>query len=281
MTVYIETVIIDNFFVTVLTALLSYRFLSVSVSKLRIVAASVIGTAVAVLYPLMNVHALILIILKFALCAVLSFVLFYNKCNVFKGAYVFLLITFLFGGTLFAVGLLVYADAQKALTLPVSEIPIGLFIFAALVLFFVFRRVVMFAKRIKDSRAFVADTEITVFSKTVKTKGFLDTGNRLYDAATGLPIVVLNAKAALGILDSEKLSLILGKHGEEIASGAHYMEYSTVGGKGGKILVLQPDEIRLYFGQTEHRIKDVMIGISFSDFKDCTDYDVILHPAII
>ena len=281
MTVYVECVIIDNFSVTMLAALLSYRFLSVSVSKTRCVIASAVGTVVAVFYPLMNIHAAILILIKFALWIVLSLILFYKKCSLLKGAGAFLLITFFFGGAMFAVGLMVYADVNKALTLPLSHIPVGLFILGAIAFYVVFRHVVMRVKRISDARAFIADTEITVFSKTFKSKGFLDTGNRLYDEKTGLPIVVLNAKAALTLLDSDKLSAILNKHGEEISGDAHYIDYSTVGGKNNKILVLKPDEIRLYFGQTEHKIKDVMIGISFSKFGDLTEYDVILHPAII
>ncbi len=281
MTVYVECVIIDNFSVTMLAALLSYRFLSVTVSKIRCVIASAVGTAVAVLYPLINVHAVLLALIKIALGAVLSLILFWKKCNVLKGAGAFVLITFFFGGVLFAVGLMVYADANKALTLPLSDFPIGVVILGAIGTYFVCKRVVMRVKRMRDSRSFVTDTEITVFSKTFRSKGFLDTGNRLYDEKTGLPVVVLNLNAALQLLDSDKLSAILNKRGEEISNGAHYIEYSTVGGKSNKILVLKPQELRLYFGQTEHRIKDVMIGISFSKFGDSTDYDIILHPAIV
>lgn len=281
MTVYVECVIIDNFSVTMLAALLSYRFLSVTVSKSRCVIASAVGTAVAVSYPLINAHALVLVLIKIALWAVLSTILFWKKCNVPKGAGAFLLITFFFGGVMFALGLMVYADVNKALSLPLSDFPIGVVILGAIGAYAVGRRVVMRVKRVRDSRSFVADTEITVFSKTFKSKGFLDTGNRLYDEKTGLPVVVLNAKAALQLLDTDKLSAILNKRGEEISDGAHYIDYSTVGGKSNKILVLKPQEIRLYFGQTEHRIKDVMIGISFSKFGDSTEYDVILHPAIV
>ena len=281
MTVYVECVIIDNFFVTMLAALLSYRFLSVSVSKTRCIAASAVGTVVAVFYPLMNVHAVLLVLIKIVLGAALSFILFYKKCSVIKGAGAFVMITFFFGGVMFAAGLMIYADVNKALTLPLSDVPIGLFILAAIAAYAVFRRVVMRYKRIRDSCSFVADTEITVFSKTLKSKGFLDTGNGLYDEKTGLPIVVLNAKAALQLLDHDKLSAILNKRGEEISVDAHYIEYATVGKKDNRILVLKPDEIRLYFGQTEHRIKDVMIGLSFFKFGDGENYDVILHPAIV
>lgn len=281
MTVYIECVIIDNFSVTLLCSLLAYRFSSVSASKLRCLLASLVGTAAAVFYPLLRVPAVVLILIKFALCAALSFILFFKKCNVIKGAASLLTVTFFLGGIMFAIGYITYADVVKALTLPVSSIPIGVFIIGFIVAYFALRRAVMHIKRIKDAKNFIANTEITAFSKTFKSKGFLDTGNRLYDDKTGLPVVILNFSAALRLLDNDKLSALLSKRGEDVGSGAHYIEFSSVGGQNNQILVFQPDEIRLYFGQTEHKIKDVMIGISLSRFGDCTDYDVILHPAII
>lgn len=281
MTVYIEYVIIDNFFVTLLISLLSYRVLSVKASKLRALAAAVVGTAAAVVYPLLNIHPILLILFKFFLAVILSLILFYKRCRVYKGMAAFVLMTVLFGGIMFLIGFMVYSDPKKALTLPVTSLPVGFIIAAAMALYPVLKIPLMKFKRISDAKNYVADTEIDIFSKTVKGKGFIDTGNRLYDEKSGLPVVVLNIKAALNVLDAEKLKAVLSGSGEKAQEGAHYIDYCGVGAKKNKILVLKPDELRLYSEKREHRIKDVMIGLAFSKFSDAVDYDVILHPAII
>lgn len=281
MTVYIESVIIDNFFVTFLIALLSFRVISVKVSYARTIIASIIGTVVAVFYPFMKVPNFLLILIKLTLGILLSFILFYKKANVLKGGGAFLLITALFGGAMFAIGFIIYADINKALTLPATNIPIGIIIAGALLIYFFLRKVIMRKKRIADASSYIFNAELDIFNKTVKGRAFLDTGNRLYDEVSGLPIIVLNIKMALEILDSGKLAALLENRGEEISKDAHYIKYNTVGSKTNKILVLKPDEIRLYLGKDEHIIKDVVVGLSMSKFSDAIEYDMILPPSII
>ncbi len=281
MTVYIEAVIIDNFFVTALISVLSYRILSIKKSLLRIGAASCAGTAVAVIYPFLELHNALLVLIKLLLCILMSFMLFFKKGSIIKGGAVFLLTTFLFGGAMFCAGLMIHSDVDKALRLPLSDIPLGAIIGMVFLLYVVIRKAAGGIKRIRDANVYTAVVEIDIFSKTVKGTGFLDTGNRLYDFKSGLPVVVLGAKAALSVLDTERLKLVLEKKAETLDKSAHYIEYSAVGHKSVKMLVLKPDEIRLYSGKAEHRIKDVMIGLSFSKFSDAVDYDIILHPSII
>jgi hypothetical protein len=283
----------------------------VSVSKRRALSAGVTGTAAAVAYPLLPLSNFFLLSVKGAVWAALSAILFYKKCGFFKGAGAFLLITFFFGGALFAVGLMVHADVGAALRRPVCDVPVGFMLAAAFVTYKVIRACLLTRNRLKSAAPFVYDTEIDIFARTVSGKGFLDTGNGLYDSVSGLPIVVLGIKAALGVLDAQKLKAVIQSGAEvgtvcdsqfgtacggagansggafgsrlvkELGAGAHYASYSTVGDGGGKILVLKPDEIRLYSDGDGHIIKDVMIGLAFCKIPSPAGFDILLHPDLI
>jgi stage II sporulation protein GA (sporulation sigma-E factor processing peptidase) len=279
MSVYIESVILDNFFVTLLISLLSYRALSIRRSRRRHFFAALTGTAVAVAYPLLDLHAAFLVLIKLALAAVLVLILFYKKAKMFPAACVFLGLTFAFGGALFAIGYAFYGDVHAALTLPVTFLPTGLIIAAALVLYLIYKKIVRKLKRVRDAKTYLVRAEIDALGKTVSGVAFLDTGNRLYDPKTDLPVVVLGAEPSLQILgDSGLCAMLRGQIGE-ISPSARYMEIGGVAGSG-RLLLLKPDALRFYIGQVKHTIVDVELGLSLKKLSDAAGYDMLLHPAL-
>lgn len=281
MTVYIEYVIIDNLIITALICMLSYRILKVSVGKLRILSVSILGTAASVFYPFLKLHFLILLLIKIALSLVLSFILFYKKYNFFKGLITFLLVTFMYGGIIFAIGYVMFGDIVKALTYPICEFPISLLILTALIIFLIFRKIILKFNKLKDINGLLYEIEVTLFGKQNKMMGFLDTGNRLYDGKSGVPIVIVNIKKLLDIFTEDQMKLIMLGNGEKLGQNAHYIRYNTLGKKENKILIIKPDKFVLYFKDNVNTLYDVMLGLSFNKFQDVTKYDAILHPAII
>ena len=197
MSIYIESVILDNFFVTMLIAHLSYRALSLTRSYIRIIAASLLGTAVAVLYPLLKIHAAFLFVIKVGLFVLLTLILFYKKSRMISSATVFLAITFTFGGLLFALGLAFYGNIEKALRLPVTNIPVGLILAGGWAAYMISNKAVRKLKRVRDTRRHVSRVEIDILGKTVSGSAFLDTGNRLYDDKSDLPVIVLGDRKSV------------------------------------------------------------------------------------
>ena len=108
----------------------------------------------------------------------------------------------------------------------------------------------------------------------------MDTGNRLYDERAGLPVVVIGIKSLLGVLDNEQVVALSAGRIEAVQRGARYFEVSTAA-KKGKILLLKPDFFKLYSDKGEHILYDVTVGVSFAPLGESTEYDAILHPAII
>lgn len=283
MTLYIEFVIIDNFFITFLLAILSYKVVGTKISYLRSTIASVVGTFVAVFYPFINLHNVVLVMIKLGLGAMLALILYFKKNKLLKSFAVFMICTFMFGGFMFAVGYAVHGNVTNALTLPVTNIPIGLIIAGAFIIYIFAKKILLHSKRIRNAENFVCDVQIKLADKIVKGKAFLDTGNRLYDEKNHFPVVVLNIKAALSLLNQEQLTAITLSKGDSAIKNSYYMNYGTVGTSASqnKLLIIKPDDIRLYIDNREHIIGDVMIGLAFYKFSDAVEYDAILHPQVL
>ena len=228
---YIELVIIDNFFITLLLALMSYKALSLRVCRVRLLVCAFVGTAAAVTYPFINIHFGFLILMRVGLGVILSLILFAKKGKLFLGFAVFMFFTFVLGGVIFAIGIMIHGDYQMALTVPVSNIPPGIVLFAVWLLYFAIKKGSRKVKKINDAKNFVFRAEIEIFNKKYKGDAFIDTGNRLYDTQTNLPIVVVGYKMSMDILGDENFKKMLqGKLGD-ISQDARFIYYGGLNDK--------------------------------------------------
>ena len=112
MTVYVENVIADNFFLTYLIAQLSYKIGGVYAKKRRSVIAASLGTAVALVYPLIK-NNFALFAVKAALYAAMCAILYTGKNKPIM-ALVFLCVTAVFGGIIFLVSFTVFGNVEQA-----------------------------------------------------------------------------------------------------------------------------------------------------------------------
>lgn len=276
MDVYIEVVIIDNFSITFLLSKLSYYMLGEAGKLWRILAASFIGTVVAVFYPF--IRGIWSVLAKIICGLIMCFLLFKPK-KLLRGSVIFFLLTFVFGGALFAVGYFIHGSVEKALTRPLVGIPIGVILLCAYLIFVVIKSIVKKMRKSRDVKNFLYDAEIEMFGTSVKCKAFLDSGNRLYDNGSGMPIVIASVSTLSQALSDELMtSLVIGKIKD--FKNAHYVDYSTVGGKS-KMFVFQPDGLVVYNGDKKNIINDVMLGVVFKRISDAESYGLILNPAVM
>lgn len=275
MDVYIEYVIIDNFVLTYCICALSHRLIRTRGRFWRDILASLVGTAVAVFYPFIG-NAYATVAVKIALCAVLTLICYPPK-RFLRGAASLLLTTFLFGGAMFCIGYIRYGDVRRALTLPAADLPLGAVVGAGLVVLFLFRRLVTRRHKIADCAALTGRIDIAYNGFTVSCTAFLDSGNRVCDTVTGLPVVVLGMRVGMKLLTDEQLSqVMLGKP----VAGGRFEPFHTLSGQG-KMLVVKPQKITLYVKDKANILDNVMLGLSFSRFRDAEEYDAILSPTVL
>lgn len=277
MKVYIELVILNNFAVTFLIARLSYCLLAMPPNKYRMLLASAAGTLAAVCYPFVS-NALILAAFKLICGLTLSVILFKPK-KLVKGAVFFFFLTFTFGGAMFFVGYLVHGSLEKALTLPFATFPIGAVLLGGYVVYGILNILIRKLFKHRDMKQFLYDAEIEIFGVKIECKAFLDSGNRLYDDKSGLPIVIAGIKTLSKALSDEQMTqLVTGK--TKGFKDAHYVDCNSVGGKS-KLMVFRPDEVVVYEGDKANIINDVMLGVMFKRMTDVENYGLILNPAVM
>lgn len=277
MEVFVELVLIDNFAITFLLARLAYLAVGEYPKIWRLVSASTVGAVGAVLNPLISSHILSLCY-KIVCGAVLRTILFAFK-KPLKGTAFFLIFTFAFGGTLFAIAYMVFGTAEKALTTPLTSLPIGVVLFAVYLLFLFSKRLVFKIRKTRDVKRFLYDATITVFGKTLKCKAFLDSGNRIYDSVSGLPIAIVDISTISKVLSDEQMIRLMSGRIKDF-NNAHYIDYSTLGGCS-KMLVFAPDELVVYDEDKKNIINEVMLGVTFKRIFDDEKYGLLLSPAIM
>lgn len=272
MTVYIEYVVIDNLVIDSLLLDLARKSLKLKRSKGRIFLAALFGTAVACVLPLLELSLPLALLLRFSTGFVMSFLS--GRCSSVR-QYItcFLLLvfyTFCFGGAVCAV-LQAFGVGFDFLTGTYGgEICLGGLIAFAIFFGKGMERVVRLIWKRRTVYPFLRDCELTVGGRIFRAKGFIDSGNTLFDGATGFPVV----------LCSPALSSLLKTSGALAGRKGREMAFSTLSGRG-KIPVYLLENLRIYTGGEVNIIYNVAIGLSAESFFGGGEYDLILNPAAL
>lgn len=264
MTVYIEYVLIDNFVIDWLLLKAALTTAGLTAARSRLFFSALVGAAVALVYPAIEVHAAILVLLKIS--AGFFMVLISAKFNGVKNFVIvsalFFVYTALLGGAITAVFSVFNINGSEEFCTAFMIVPAYILIKAV-------REIVRFIYRRKDTAAFTYRTEITAGGITVSVNGFLDTGNGLYDGDS--PVIVCSVAVAQKFLSGGKIRAV-----KRIPVG-------TVNGK--KFLpAFVADSVKIYAEESP-------CGIPASESETVTvcaaktgfscGYDVILPPGLI
>lgn len=271
MDVYVELVILDNAAITYLIARLTYRVCAIKRSRLRIFAACVAGTVFALFYPLIKT-AWIGWALRGISYSSLCAILFAGKRKFVLPSLAFLLITFCFGGAIFAIGFAITGDANSALNMRFSEIPIFAIVAGAVIPYSMIKRALATVKRKREIARFTYDFSFRVFGEEVTFRGFVDTGNAMKH--NGVPIALISVKSLVKKLSAAGTIKLAEKKSFE----TKHIKTAT---GDGKITLLPTDNFILYTGNDEHILYDVAVGTSARDIGESGEYDALLPAEIL
>lgn len=270
MSIYIEYVITDNLIIDFLLMSLALRTARIKGRFLRLSLSAAVGTAAAVLLPLISLAPWLIILIKSACGAVITFIAseYQSVKSYFITYALFLFYTFLFGGVIIAAFYFIGIDYKTYFIRNGNGFaPLGACMLAVFLLTKLVNAALRFIFKEKDAFPFRRDCVIVSGNKRIKVKGFIDSGNGLYDRKSGLPIVI----------GSEKII------SELIKSGMKYyceLEFGTVGGTG-EMRVYKIDKLMIYNGELVNIFNNVLIGEGSSSFKGGNGCEVLLHPAMI
>jgi len=254
---YLDILFLENLLINYVILSLTQRFSRKYSTPFKLLLGAFIGAGYVLIFFLTPYSFFREFLAKFLLSLLIIYMAFSPETlkEFFRILSVFYLVSFAMGGTIFA---LLYAVKGRETALPIG---IG---FAALLLFLNWDYVVKKAKQDKMKY----EIYIEIFEKKVKTYGFVDTGNKLFDPLSNLPVVVvaysslksllpydLEEFVAEGKIDFGKVLEIIKD--EKWHSRIGIIPFSGVGTKG-LLLGIKPD--RLIINGKE--IKDVILGIS-------------------
>ena len=184
MTVYIELVIIENFFYDYILLLCAYLSAKVKISQKRTLLSALFGGTFALLYPLLILPNLLSILLKIAVGFLLVFI---GTSKNERGRYglsalFFFLYTFAFAGGVYAFGRAYILPCFLAFALVCGKITKKIY------------QKMRFSGCLRPCRVFFG-------GKDRETTGYKDSGNTAY--FKGLPVCFISPKLFLELFDED------------------------------------------------------------------------------
>ncbi len=270
MTVYIEYAILDNLIINYLLIKTATRCALVKTNFLWLILASLLGTAVAVILPLFNLDNLFLLIIKIALAFLITLVggKYISIKKYFFTVFLFTFFTFLCGGFIIALFNLAMIDYENYFISGYdSAVPIGV---TALLVYLASKGVVLAVTKLlkeRNLRPFLRSCAIIIDKKKFVVKGFIDSGNGLYDTKSGLPIIVCS-NSLFEKLKRNNVKKSVSKINFDTVSGTSQMELYVI------------DRLLIYNGIKVNIFNNVLIGVSPFGFNS-NSYELLLHPSLV
>lgn len=265
MQVYIEDAILQNLVINYMLLSISDLAINEKPSKIKLFLVALFGALFAVVISLFQISLAFLIPIKI-LCAIMI-TLFMSKGNNIKNFLLFFLVflsmTFVMGGGV--------VSLQNLFEKNLSGLSIVFIIFGLyIILKNIFKQFYLKQKLSK----FYYDINLSKGDNFCKIKAYLDSGNLLVDAKTGLSILIVNY-STLEKLYRDKITVVdyLQQNLDKKLEG-RYIECKTIGGVS-KVFVCKIDKVVMSSGEKI----DVMIGVGKG--LNNKNYQGLLSPLAI
>ncbi|MBR2376279.1 MAG: sigma-E processing peptidase SpoIIGA [Clostridia bacterium] len=268
MEVYIEYAFIDNFIIDFILLKLSTKCAKIKTSILRIAVVSIIGSVIAILLPLISVNKIFILPIKITLGLLLSYLSgsFLKFKDYLLSTFYFFAFTFLSGGAIIALFNFASIDYESYFILNYNSfMPIGV---TFLIVYLASKCLIILANRLVKSlerENYVRKCVVVINGKKILAQGFIDTGNKLYDNLTGLPVIVAS-KLFIKKLAFENL----------LPNSYRNLKIETASGCS-TIKIFYIDKLLIYNGINANIYNNVLIGEGLTNLYVDGYTDLLLH----
>lgn len=266
MEIYIEYILIDNLIINLLIILFTGFLLNIRFNKINIFLANVFGTICAVLLPLVSVKVSFLLWFKLLVAVIMVGLLkkYSSFRNYFSAFFVFLTVTFFFGGLCCGMCELLNFQLESGQVLVNNyAFPVSLLCIVASGYIYLLIWLIKYIKHKNTLSNYYFDVIIKFKGKIHFLRGYLDTGNKLTYHGSG---VVLIPKR-LFYKEFKDFSI------EESFLNPNKMLIKAVNGFE-EITVVDADEISIKNSERNSTMQNVKIGLSEADFS--SDFDCLI-----
>jgi stage II sporulation protein GA (sporulation sigma-E factor processing peptidase) len=293
MEVYVDVVFEINFFMDMLIFYIAAKIMNRSVKLRRIVFGALVS---AFLYCILMFTPFQKYMNVFGALSVLLIsvkVVFSPKkiSDMLFSAFVVTISSFVVGGT--ALGIFYYFNLGKAdgtsFGINTDNIPVKVLCFAASVVFVL----IYFGNKILKSSLLksrcICTLTIENNGKRALLKGFMDTGNSLYEPISGKPVVVAELKYISKLLpdklteffsngiNSPPEAVYESLQNEIFVKKIRLIPFKSIGRENGIMIGFEADSILI----DGTRIDKPIIGISYISFSKNGSYNAIVNPEMV
>lgn len=289
MIIYLDIVWMENVIMNYIILSATGVIMKLSISKIRILLASVIGGTYAVISFMSILEEYSTITLKIILSISMVYLSFYPK-NIkilFKQLLIFYLTSFTFGGVAFA--LLYILKPQDILMkngLLLGTYPIKIAFLGGILGYIILSISFKIIKGKISKKDMFCEIEICINNKDVIVNGMLDTGNLLKEPITKAPVIVVEASSLEKVIPMPILrnvqSILKGEDvfisEQEYMSRFRVIPFTSLGKQNGMLLGIKSDYIVL---NDQNRINDVIVGIYEKSLTKNGNYTALIGLDIL
>ena len=263
MEVYVEYALIDNLVLDYLLIIATHQLTKTKRIYFLIWFGALVGTIVALIVPIFNLSKGVSFIIKIILALLICLICAKHNSvfNYLKFVNVFVLLTFMVGGVVIGALGLIGIDYSISSIKKGGILPIGI---NFLVAFLAYKLVKYFSQSLinKKSKNFTCKILISVNGKRKVFTAFVDTGNFLVEASSGLSVIVCDEKI------KEIFSLDKGKK---------FMPINTASGLG--MIELFPLDYVTVITADGEKFKDAILGVTKQ--RLWVDSDCLISPELL
>jgi stage II sporulation protein GA (sporulation sigma-E factor processing peptidase) len=267
--------------------------MKIKISHIRIIASSSIGAVYSIMLYMQILPIYSSIFMKIILSVVMVYISYAPKSVkiAIKQLIIFYLISFAFGGCAFA--LLYFVKPQDIFIkngVYIGTYPLKIALLGGIVGFVITYIAFKIIKNKATKEEMIYKLKIKINDKTVEVNALLDTGNKLKDPITLVPVIVIEKQKLYNFLPEEILEnidkIIGGDSNKLIEENIKYMSkfrvipYNSIGKQNGLMLGFKADEVKIIIDEEERTIKNTIIGIFNQSFNSQT-YSALISLEII
>ena len=293
MTVYIDIILLENLCMYYIILFATAYILKIKISHIRIIESSSIGAVYSIMLYMQILPIYSSIFMKIILSVAMVYISYAPKTVkiAIKQLIIFYLISFAFGGCAFA--LLYFVKPQDIFIkngVYIGTYPLKIALLGGIVGFIITYIAFKIIKNKATKEEMIYKLKIKINDKTVEVNALLDTGNKLKDPITLVPVIVIEKQKLYNFLPEEILEnidkIIGGDSDKLIEENIKYMSkfrvipYNSIGKQNGLMLGFKADEVKIIIDEEERTIKNTIIGIFNQSFNSQT-YSALISLEII
>ncbi len=267
MPVYVDVLLIVNGFVNYLLLVMSMKYLRLYISRLRLLAASALGSVFSLKIFLPEIPLLPELLIRAVMCAAISLTAFgFGGRRAFlRSSCVFLTVNLLFGGLMSAIflffdtGMMLYRNGTVYF-----DIDLKILAVTSVASFAVISALSKIISR-RASAGSICSVTVFYSGKSVHGRGFFDTGNGLREVFSGYPVIIARFDAVKELLPEETKACCADGDIKSTQDNIRMIPVCTAAGNS-VLPSFRPDKIIIKDPKSQRTYDKIYIAVSRREF---------------